>query len=99
PGRLWVYARASATLQSSIQAWDYGPEKVTEIDVVGGLSPDCRTLAIGSYKPHPIRDWVTARGMRWPFSYREHARTKSLGVAAERVIGQLPAWPDLAECR
>lgn len=99
PGRLWVYARNPATLQPFLQVREFAGGKVKEIDLIGTLSQDGQTAAIGSHEPHPIRDWITARGLAWPFSEREYVRTQLVDVATKRVIGQLPAWRDLAECR
>jgi WD40 repeat protein len=99
PDRLWVYALNPVSLQCTLQVREFAGGMVKELDLNPNLSPDCRTAVIASHEPHPIRDWITARGIRWPFSEPEYVRGQLVDVATNRVIGQLPAWPDLAECR
>jgi WD40 repeat protein len=99
PGRLWVHAPASAASQPTTQAWDYAGALLEQVELVGDLSPDAKTMATVSIEPHPIRDWVIARGLRWPFSAGEYARTRLVNVATKRVMGELPPWPILAESR
>jgi WD40 repeat protein len=91
---LWVRELDRAT---PVQTYEYSGRPVRKLKTMGGLAPNARTLARVWYEPHPVRDWVTARGIRWPFSEHKEVRTRLIDVETERVIAALPPWPDLRQ--
>jgi WD40 repeat protein len=54
------------------------------------IGADSLTLGIARRIPHPVRDWVTAQGLRWPFSAEEGVYLRFADVRTMRPLGSLP---------
>jgi WD40 repeat protein len=54
------------------------------------IGADSLTLGVARPVPHPVRDWVTAQGLRWPFDTEEGAYLRFADVRTMRPQGALP---------
>jgi len=98
PSGLWVRASdPTAPMQQSMQAWDYAGRRIRKLDRIGGLGPNARTLAYVSARPTPVRDWMTAHGLPWPFPAHQEIGTRLVDVEAEKDIANLPPWQNKSQ--
>ena len=97
--RLWVVDWDWAIQQQAMEGWAYSGGREHRLPADGFVSFDGTTLALASAEPHPVRDWLTARGIHWPFGMHGSVRTRLVDGATGQLRCQLPGWVETGECR
>jgi hypothetical protein len=54
------------------------------------IGTDSLTVGIARPVPHPLRDWVSAQGIRWPFGTEEGVYLRFADARTMRPLGVLP---------
>ena len=88
PGRLWVYNRNGISEQQWVEAWAYSGRRELNVTADGGVT-DGKSLVFESPVQHPVRDWLIARGVRWPLAIDESVQLEIFDAATRQFIARL----------